>query len=331
MDTPVTVLVAGATSHIGESVVNLLAERRVPLGQLLLVDSTDKAGSRQSFGDKYLLVRDQADADLAAVSLAILACGSSSAAEIRQRLPSDAFVVDLSGADGATHLAVPEINGDQYASGGRYWVSPHPLSIALAVPLHALQSQLTVQGVSVHALLPVSLKGRKGVKTLAEQCARLLNGQSIAGKGGFPSQIAFNAIADVTGVDEARYSALERRVAGQLAALLQLDESVISVSVTYVPVFFGVSAQVSLAVAENAGLEQAADCLRREAGIRYWESGSPDAISHVIDQDEIHIARLREDNSYQKGLNFWVVSDNVRKGAALNSVEIAEILLRDRL
>lgn len=330
------IAVVGATGTVGETIVQLLDERQFPLGTLHLLAGSASAGQSIPFRGKNLRVRELADFDFSQVQLVFLAAGEAVAASYAAKAQAaGCAVIEMSGALPAAQAPrlVPEANGQLLATLKPPFLltSPAPVAVALALVLAPLRAHLALQRVTLTAALAVSSLGRKGVTELARQTAELLNMRPLEPKV-FDRQMAFNLLGQVGEVEADGHARLERRVGEELKQVLDLAELKVAVSCLQVPVFFGDSLSVSLQAAEPVDLVRVAQLLDNQAGIERVEEGDyPTVVGDAVGQDEVYVGRLRQGLEDPAELNLWIASDNVRKGSALNAVQIGELLIKHYL
>jgi len=244
-------------------------------------------------------------------------------------------VIDLASGLPAAQAprVIPEVNPEALASLAAPYVltSPSAPGIALAAVLAALPEQASIRRVTVTACLAVSSRGREGVSELARQTAELLNGRAFEPQL-FDRQMAFNLLAQVEQTDSAGHAALERQIAAELKELLGLPELQVAVTCIQVPVFFGDSLSVSLQTEAAIDLKSVYAALDAAPALELVELDDyPTAVGDAVGQDVVYVGRVRAGLSDPAELNLWITSDNVRKGAALNAVQLAELLIKHYL
>jgi len=334
MTHPLDIAVVGATGSVGEALVQILEELDFPVATLHLLASMESAGSSVMFAGKKLKVREVDSFDFGEVKLAFFATGAAvSRSFAGKALQAGCTVIDLSGDLDEALALVPEANAERIAGLAlpARIVSPCSAAVALAVALAPLKGLLEIERIQVMAALAVSAQGREGVSELARQTAELLNARPLEPRF-FDRQVAFNLLAQVGAADDQGHTALERRLVSELRVLLGLPELKISVSCIQVPVFFGDSFSVAVQsrhpvdlAAVNQALE-AADSIERVENDDY-----PTPVGDAVGQDVVYVGRVRHGIDEQQQLNLWLTTDNVRKGAALNAVQVAQLLIKHRL
>lgn len=330
------IAVIGATGSVGEALVQLLEEREFPVATLHLLASGESAGRSLAFNGKSLRVRDLASFDFSSVRLAFFAAGSKITAKYAGAASAaGCAVIDLSSALPATQAprVVPEVNPGVLEGLAAPYVltSPSAPSVALAVVLAALPASISVQRVTLTACLAVSSRGRDAVAELARQTAELLNARPLEPRL-FDRQIAFNLLAQVEQSDAEGHGALERQIAEEIKHLLVRPDLPVAVTCVQVPVFFGDSLSVSLQTASLVDLQQVYAALEAAPALELVEHDDyPTAVGDALGQDVVYVGRVRTGLADSTELNLWITSDNVRKGAALNAVQLAELLIKHYL
>jgi aspartate-semialdehyde dehydrogenase len=330
------IAVIGATGSVGEALVQLLEEREFPIAKLHVIASGESAGSSVPYSGKNLRVKDLETFDFSSVRLAFFAAGS----KVTQKYAEQASAAGCAVVDLACGLSsaraprvVPEVNAHVLAGLSEPYVltSPSAPGIALSMVLGALREQVNIQRVTVTACLAVSSRGREGVSELARQTAELLNGRSFEPRL-FDRQMAFNVLGQVEATDSEGHSALERQIAGELKELLALAELQVAVTCVQVPVFFGDSLSVSLQTGSAVNLNQVTAALDALPAVELVDLDDyPTVVGDAVGQDVVYVGRVRAGLHDPAELNLWIASDNVRKGAALNAVQIAELLIKHYL
>lgn len=330
------VAVIGASGTVGETIVQLLDERKFPVATLHVLAGNSSAGQSVAFRGKNLRVRELAGFDFAQVQLVFFAAGAAVTSEFALKAhAAGCSVIELSGAlslDQAPRL-VPEANADILATLKPPFLlsSPAPVAVALGLVLASLKPLLTLQKITLTAALAVSSRGRDGIAELARQTAELLNMRPLEPKL-FDRQMAFNLLAQVDEPDDAGHGALERRVAEELRQVLQMSELKVAVTCVQAPVFFGDSLSVSLQSSRAVDIAQVGQLLDKQPGVERVEEGDyPTVVGDAVGQDEVYVGRLRQGLDDPTELNLWIASDNVRKGSALNAVQIGELLIKHYL
>jgi aspartate-semialdehyde dehydrogenase len=326
------IAVIGATGTVGETLVQILEERDFPVANLHLLASSESAGHSVPFRGKNVRVREVDEFDFGKVQLVFFAAGPAVTISFAPRATAaGCTVIDLSGALPAPQV-VPEANPEVLATLGKpvQVGSPSAAATALAVVLAPLKD-LDIQRVTLTAALAVSRLAREAVTELARQTAELLNVRPLEPRF-FDRQMAFNLLAQVGKPDAEGHVSLEKRLVSELRQLLSAPLLKISVTCIQAPVFFGDSYSVSLQTAGEVDLAAVNATLEAAAGIELVEAGDyPTAVGDAVGQDVVYVGRVRRGVDDPCELNLWLTADNVRKGAALNAVQLAELLIKDLL
>ena len=330
------IAVVGATGTVGETIVQILEERNFPIADLHLLASCESVGHSVPFRGKNVRVRDVDDFDFSKVQLAFFAAGPAVTLSFAAKASAaGCMLVDLSGAlpSAQAPQVVPEANAQVLAGlpKPQQVSSPSPSATALAVALAPLRGLLDIQYVNVTACLAVSAQGREAVAELARQTTALLNLHPLE-TSFFDRQMAFNLLAQVGKPDAQGHVPLEKRLVTELREVLGMPMLKISVSCIQAPVFFGDSFSVSLQLAGPVDLDAVNAALEAGDCIELVEDGDyPTAVGDAVGQDVVYVGRVRHGVDDSSQLNLWLTSDNVRKGAALNAVQLAELLIKAQL
>lgn len=328
------IAVIGATGTVGETLVQILEELDFPVGTLHLLAGSNSAGASVPFRGKNVRVKEVDEFDFKKVQLAFFAAGPAVTLSFAPRATTaGCAVIDLSGALPADQApqVVPEANAHVLSRLKKPFQlsSPSPSATNLAVVLAPLRGLLDIQRVSVTANLAMSALGREAVSELARQTAELLNVRPMEPQF-FDRQVAFNLLAQVGTSDAQGHTALEKRLVHELRAVLETPLLKISATCVQAPVFFGDSLTVSLQLGAPVDLAAVNRVLDAAPGIELVEEGDyPTAVGDAVGQDVVYVGRVRAGVDDPAELNLWLTSDNVRKGAALNAVQLAQLLIKD--
>jgi aspartate-semialdehyde dehydrogenase len=334
------VAVVGATGAVGEAMLAILAERKFPVGKVYALASERSAGKRVPFGDGYLKVDNLADFDFSKVQIGLFSPGASVSAEYAPKAAAaGCVVIDNTSQfryDDDIPLVVPEVNPQavaQYKNRGII-ANPNCSTIQMLVALKPIYDAVGIERINVCTYQAVSGTGKEAIEELAGQTASLLNGQPIEAKV-YPKQIAFNVIPQIDVFMDNGYTKEEMKMVWETKKIMGDDSILVNPTCVRVPVFYGHSEAVHIETRDKISAAQARELLGKSPGVAVLDEqvpgGYPTAVTEGANHDATYVGRIREDVSHPRGLDLWVVSDNVRKGAALNSVQIAEILIRDYL
>lgn len=331
MSQALDIAVVGATGSVGEALVQILEELQFPVATLHLLASMESAGSSVMFAGKKVRVREVDSFDFAQVKLAFFAAGAAVSRSFASKArEAGCSVIDLSGGLEEALSIVPEANPEAL-DGLKLPVlvsSPSSGAIALAVALAPLRGVLDIERIQVMACLAVSSQGREAVNELARQTAELLNARPLEPRF-FDRQVAFNLLAQVGATDEQGHGTLERRLVSESRVLLGLPELKISVSCVQVPVFFGDSFSVSVQSRIPVDVQAVKLALDGAASVERVENDDyPTPVGDAVGQDVVYVGRVRQGIDADHQLDLWLTIDNVRKGAALNAVQLAQLLIK---
>ena len=334
------VAVVGGTGAVGATLIELLAEREFPVGKLHVLASSRSAGETVLFRNRPVMVADAADFDFAQVQLAFFAAGGTVAAELAPKAAAaGCIVIDKSShfrQDPDVPLVVPEVNAEALAGYTKRNIiaCPNCSTIQVAVALKPLYDAVGVERVNVATYQSVSGAGKAGIEELAKQTAELLNGRGAKPKV-FPRQMAFNVLPQIDAFTDNGYTKEEMKMVWETRKIFADEEIQVNPTCVRVPVFHGHSVALHVETGKPITREEARKLFKKAPGITLVDELKPGGyatpVSEASGKDSVYVSRVRQDISYPCGLDLWVVADNLRKGAALNSVQIAEILVKDYL
>ena len=334
------IAVVGATGAVGETMLSILAERKFPVGKVHALASERSAGKRVEFGDKWLVVEDLAKFDFSQVQIGLFSPGAS-VSKIHAPIAARAgcLVIDNTSQfryDDDKPLIIPEVNAhaiERYRA-TNIIANPNCSTIQLLVALKPLHDAAGIERINVATYQAVSGTGKEAIEELGGQTARLLNGLAIE-PSVYSKQIAFNVLPHIDDFQDNGYTKEEMKMVWETHKIMEDETIRVNPTCARVPVFFGHSEAVHIETRDKLSRKQAQDLLARAPGVvvldERKDGGYPTAVTESAGTDAVFVGRIREDISTERGLDLWVVSDNVRKGAALNSVQIAECLVRDFL
>jgi len=334
------IAVVGATGVVGESILEILHDRKFPVGKVHALASERSAGNQVNFGNGQLTVEDLADFDFSSVQIGLFSAGGSISAEYApQAAQAGCVVIDNTSHfryDDDIPLVVPEVNPEAIADFKNRGIiaNPNCSTIQMLVALKPIYDAVGIERINVCTYQAVSGAGRSAVEELVRQTTMLLNGRPLEIKGE-AKQIAFNAIPQIDVFLDNRYTREEMKMVWETRKILGDDEVQVNPTAVRIPVFFGHSEALHIETREKISASAASALLSNSPGIEVLDGVElgqyPTAVTESSGQDPVFVGRVREDISHPTGLNLWVVADNIRKGAALNSVQIAEILAKNYL
>lgn len=336
----INVAVVGATGAVGECMLKVLEERDFPVANIYPLASARSAGKRLTFRGEAVEVSALDTFDFSQTPIALFSAGAAVSAEHAPRaVAAGCVVIDNTSQyryDDDIPLVVPEVNPEAVADYRARGIiaNPNCSTIQMVVVLKPIHDKFGITRVNVATYQSVSGTGKEAIDELREQTRALLNGEATKSEV-YPKQIAFNVLPHIDKFMPNGYTKEEMKMVWETQKILS-DESVkVNPTAVRVPVLYGHSEAVHLELTEPAEADEVRALLSAIDGVRvideHKDGGYPTAATDGAGHDEIFVGRIRKDISYDNGINLWVVSDNLRKGAAANSVQIAEILLRDYL
>jgi len=334
------VAVVGATGVVGESMLEILAERKFPVGKVYALASERSVGKKVAFGNKQLTVTDLAEFDFSSVRIGLFSAGGSVSAEYAPRAAAAGCVV----VDNTSHfrydddipLVVPEVNADAIAgfSSRGIIANPNCSTIQMVVALKPIYDAVGIERINVATYQAVSGAGRSAIEELVRQTTLLLNGRPLELKGK-AKQIAFNAVPHIDVFQDNRYTREEMKMVWETRKILGDPDILVNPTAVRIPVFYGHSEAVHIETRDKISAAEVCTLLRNAPGVELVDGVEigqyPTAVTESSGHDPVYVGRVREDISHPRGIDLWVVADNIRKGAALNSVQIAEILAKNHL
>lgn len=334
MSTGVTVAVVGATGAAGQTTLRILEERKFPVRELRCFASERSVGKTVTFaGEAIRLQRVEASA-FKGVDIAICSAGSSQSREYAPLMVrAGAIVVDKSNAwrmDPAVPLVVPEINPHAARHHQGIIASPNCTTIVTVMPLKPLHDAGRLRRVVATSYQAVSGAGVGGIEDLREQTLAWARGESVAPRH-FAHPIAFNLIPAIDRFADDGYTGEELKLVNETRKILELPDLPVAPTTVRVPVFTCHSVAVNAETEEKITASRARELFARFPGLRVWDEPAEQRYPMPVvveGQDDCFVGRVREDLSHPRALNFWVVGDQLRKGAATNAVQIAELVLR---
>jgi aspartate-semialdehyde dehydrogenase len=333
------VAIVGATGAVGEALLAILSERDFPISQLVPLASERSAGGKVDFAGSKITVLDLANYDFDGVDIAFFSAGGSVSREHAPRAAAaGAVVIDNTSEfryQDDIPLVISEVNPHaiaQYENRGII-ANPNCSTMQMLVALAPIHRAVGIERINVATYQSVSGGGSSGVKELAKQTAALLNFQKAEIKK-FPKQIAFNVIPHIDDFQPNGYTKEEMKMVWETRKILEDESILVNPTAVRVPVFFGHAEAVHLETRDKIDVEQVRELLESAPGVVLQDERKPGGYPTPQDaagKDPVFVGRIREDISHPRGLDMWIVADNIRKGAALNAVQIAELLVQDYL
>ncbi|MEL7185060.1 MAG: aspartate-semialdehyde dehydrogenase [Pseudomonadota bacterium] len=340
MTQQIDVAVVGATGVVGESMLEILAERNFPVGKIYALASARSVGKKVDFGNHQLEVEDLAEFDFSQVQIGLFSAGGSVSAEFAPKAAAAGCIV----IDNTSHfrydddipLVVPEVNPEAIAEHTARGIiaNPNCSTIQMVVALKPIYDAVGIERINVCTYQAVSGAGRSAVEELVRQTTTLLNGRPLEIEGE-AKQIAFNAVPHIDDFQDNRYTKEEMKMVWETRKIFADDDILVNPTAVRIPAFFGHSEAVHIETREKISAEKVAQLLAVAPGVEVLDGSKigeyPTAVTESSGNDPVYVGRIREDISHPRGIDLWVVADNIRKGAALNSVQIAEILAKNYL
>ena len=334
------VAMVGATGAVGEALLAILKERKFPIDKFTPLASERSAGEMIEFGNRSVTVKNLADFDFAGVDIAFFSAGGSVSKEHAPRAArAGAVVIDNTSEyryQDDIPLVVAEVNPEAIAEykTRNIIANPNCSTMQMLVALAPIHRKVGIERINVATYQSVSGAGRSGLEELGKQTAALLNFQEIKPEK-FSKQIAFNVIPHIDSFQENGYTKEEMKMVWETRKILGDPAIQVNPTCVRVPVFFGHSEAVHVETKVKITADEARKLLEEAPGVvvvdRHEAGGYPTPVGDAAGKDPVFVGRIREDISHPRGLDLWIVSDNIRKGAALNAVQVAELLVKSYL
>lgn len=332
------IAIVGATGAVGEALLSILEERNFPVAEIYALASERSEGSTVLFRHKQIDVQNLEYFDFVDADIAFFSAGSSVSEKYAPiAAAAGCLVIDNTSCfryDEDVPLVVPEVNPHRVADYTRRGIiaNPNCSTIQMVVALKPIYDAVGISRINVATYQAVSGTGRKAITELVSQVSELLNGRSVKPEV-YRQQIAFNVLPHIDDFQENGYTREEMKMVWETRKIFE-DESIqVNPTAVRVPVFYGHSEAIHLELKAPLTAANARKLLSKAPGVCVVDNLSkfeyPTAVKHATGHDEVFVGRIREDISHPQGLNLWVVADNIRKGAALNAIQIAEIYHRD--
>lgn len=335
MRSDLKVAVVGATGAVGEVMLEILAERGLQYNQVVALASRASEGSKVSCGRRELTVQCLDDFDFSSVDYGLFSAGGSISEKYApQAVAAGCTVIDNTSAFRLVDtipLIVPEVNGELLKSFKQPGIiaNPNCSTIQMVVALAPIQRKYGIRRIDVATYQAVSGAGRKAQEELARQTMQKLTFQEVECKQ-FSQQMVFNVLPQIDVLQDNGYSREEMKMHWETQKIFSDDLMAVNATAVRVPVFFGHAEAIHLETASPFDLDAVEELLRSAEGVVYVPNldaaEHPTPAVHAAGEDPVFVGRLRRDHSRELGLNLWVVADNIRKGAALNAIQIMEML-----
>ncbi|MCW8451447.1 aspartate-semialdehyde dehydrogenase [Legionella quinlivanii] len=340
MSRRLNIAVVGATGAVGETLLTVLEERDFPVDNLYPLASERSVGKTVEFNGQTFDVLDLAHFNFNDVDIALFSAGGSVS---KQYAPIAAeagcIVIDNTSCfryEDDIPLVVPEVNPERIRDyqNRNIIANPNCSTIQMVVALKPLHDAVGISRINVATYQAVSGTGKKAVTELINQVGELLNGRPPKSSV-YPQQIAFNVLPHIDEFQDNGYTREEMKMVWETKKIMEDDSILVNPTTVRVPVLYGHSEAIHLELKAPLSVEKARELLKKAPGVVLVDDPAklkyPTPITHAIGHDEVFVGRIRQDITHPNGLNMWVVADNIRKGAASNAVQIAEILQREYL
>lgn len=329
--------IVGATGFVGQSVLSILQQRKFPINKLFLLASERSSGEIMEFNQQALQVSNLVEFDFTQVDIAIFTAGSIVSAEyVPKATQQGCLVIDNTPHfryDDDVPLVIPEVNPEALGAYKKRCIiaNPNCSTIQMLVVLKPIYDAVCITRINVVTFQSVSGAGKAAFQELVHQAGQLLNGLPIKQPKAFTQQIAFNVIPHIDDFQENGYAREEMKMIWETQKIFVDHDIQVNPTAVRVPVFHGHSEAVHIETKKKISPNKAKQLLKKAPGVLVMDNvsngyGYPTPISHP-GSDKVMVGRLREDISHPLGLDMWIVADNIRKGAALNAVQIAELMI----
>ncbi len=327
------VVVVGATGAVGRTMVSILAERKFPVEKLSLLASSRSAGQKLLFDGREITVAELGEGSFDGIDIALFSAGASVSRQYAPKaVQAGCVVVDNSSAfrmEKDIPLVVPEVNPHAVRKEPGVIANPNCSTIQMVVALKPIHDRYRIKRVIVSTYQSVSGTGQKAIAELAQQSQDFLSKKTIHSEV-YPHQIAFNCLPHIDTFLDNGYTKEEMKMVNETQKIFEDDTLAVSPTTVRVPVFYSHSESLNVETENPINIAELKKMLSQSPGICVVDSPDnneyPLAI-HAVGRDEVLVGRIRLDLTHPKAINFWVVADNLRKGAALNAVQIAELVI----
>ncbi|NBJ15571.1 MAG: aspartate-semialdehyde dehydrogenase [Dehalobacter sp. 4CP] len=327
------IAIVGATGVVGQEFLKILAERKFPVNELRLLATKRSSGSRISWQGKEIEVQETTNQSFHGIDIALFAGGSASTEYAPAAVRSGAVVIDNSSAfrlNPDVPLVVPEVNPEDVKWHKGIIANPNCSTIIMVVALKPLEALSPIKRIVVSTYQAVSGAGKEGIIELEEQVKSWSNREKITDIDTFPYQIAFNLIPRIDVFQEGDYTKEEWKMVKETQKIFHRDDLRITATCVRVPVFRSHCESINIETEKKITIDQVKAALAQAPGVILKDDSAKDIYPMPLDssnRDEVLVGRIREDQTIDQGINLWIAGDQIRKGAATNAVQIAELLL----
>ncbi|MAS83453.1 MAG: aspartate-semialdehyde dehydrogenase [Legionellales bacterium] len=332
------IAIAGATGLVGETMLSILEQINFPFKKVYVLASSRSSGKTISFKGDDLIVQELETFNFDKVDIGLFSPGASvSAVHAPRAVDAGCIVIDNTSQfryDDDVPLVVTEVNPHVISGYKKKGIiaNPNCSTIQMLVALKPIYDAVGIERINVCTYQAVSGTGKEAIDELANQSINIMNAKDIESSV-YSKQIAFNVIPHIDEFQSNKYTKEEMKMVWETKKIFEDDSILVNPTAVRVPVFYGHSEAIHIETKEKIGAESAKELLKKMPGVtvidEQKDGGYPTAVTEAAGENPVFVGRIREDISHPRGLNMWVVSDNVRKGAALNSIQIADILVKN--
>ena len=333
------VAILGATGLVGQQILEILAQRDFPIANLYPLASKRSVGKTVEFKGKEIDVIDVDTFDWSKAQIGFFSAGGARSKQYAP-LAADAGCVVIDNTsefrmEPDIPLVVPEVNASALADfrNRNIIANPNCSTIQMVVALKPIYDAVGINRVNVCTYQSVSGAGTTALDTLVKQYGHVLNGRPVEDDGVYTKQMAFNCIPHIDVFLDNDYTKEEMKMVWETRKIMGDESILVNPTAVRVPVLYGHGEAIHIETDQPIDAQSVKELLRDAPGISLTEDSTeyPTQVSDASGNDDVHVGRIRQDISHPQGINMWVVSDNIRKGAATNSIQIAEVLIRDYL
>jgi aspartate-semialdehyde dehydrogenase len=336
----VNIAVVGATGAVGEVMLDILADRMVPAKNVYPLASERSLGKQVNFGNTTIAVNDLATFDFSKVQIGLFSAGASvSKVYAVKAAETGCVVIDNTSQfryQKDIPLVISEVNPEKIADHVNTGIiaNPNCSTMQMLVALKPIHDAVGITRINVATYQAVSGAGKKAIEDLVHQTSALLNGRPVKLEGK-NKQIAFNAVPQIDSFQDNRYTKEEMKMVWETQKIFDDETIMVNPTAVRIPVFYGHSEAVHIETKLKITQDEVVNLMKKAPGIKLIDGTTigqyPTAVSDGSGSDPVFVGRIREDISHPQGINMWIVADNIRKGAALNTIQIAEILVKEYL
>lgn len=336
----VNIAVVGATGAVGEVMLDILADRMVPAKNVYPLASERSLGKQVNFGNTTIAVDDLATFDFSKVQIGLFSAGAS-VSEVYAVKAAETGCVVIDNTSQFRYqkdipLVISEVNPEKIADHVNTGIiaNPNCSTMQMLVALKPIHDAVGITRINVATYQAVSGAGKKAIEDLVHQTSALLNGRPVKLEGK-NKQIAFNAVPQIDSFQDNRYTKEEMKMVWETQKIFDDETIMVNPTAVRIPVFYGHSEAVHIETKLKITQDEVVNLMKKAPGIKLIDGTTigqyPTAVSDGSGSDPVFVGRIREDISHPQGINMWIVADNIRKGAALNTIQIAEILVKEYL